>query len=114
MIDYGAASAEEFEKLMGDAVEGQECRIVHSNLFASDLSDIDGGEGFVMAGFFYWEVFRYDVHIVKRNPGFMEKCTPLICKCLSQAIPHQLIKEREPCTPPLHGQYPARVSAIQA
>ena len=103
MIDYGAASAEEFEKMMGDAVEGQECRIVHSNLFASDLSDIDGGEGFVMAGFFYWKVFRYDVHIVKRNPGFMEKCTPLICKCLSQAIPHELIKERESCTQPLHG-----------
>ena len=114
MIDYGAASAEEFEKMMGDAVEGQECRIVHSNLFASDLSDIDGGEGFVMAGFFYWKVFRYNVHIVKRNPGFMEKCTPLICKCLSQAIPHELIKERESCTQPLHGQYPERVSATRA
>ena len=62
LIDYGAASAEEFDKMMGNAVEGRECLVVHSNLFVSDLSDMDGGEGFVMAGFFYWKVFRYDAH----------------------------------------------------
>ena len=39
MIDYGAASAEEFDKMMGDAVENRGCRVVHSQLFASDLSD---------------------------------------------------------------------------
>ena len=38
---------------------------MHSELFTSDLSDIDGGKGFVMEGFFYWKVFRYHVHIVK-------------------------------------------------
>lgn len=91
LIDYGAVSVEEFDKMMGDAVDGQECRIVHSQLFASDLGEMDGGEGFVMVGFFYWKVFRYDVHIVQRNPGFMEKCTPLIYKCLAHAPPHELI-----------------------
>ena len=90
MIDYGGA--EEFDKMLGDAVDRGGCRVVHSQLFDSDLSDMDGGEGFVMVGFFYWKVFRYDVHIVKRNPGFMEKCTPLICECLAQAIPHELIR----------------------
>ena len=39
----------------------------------------------------YWKIFRYDEHIVKKNPGFMEKCTPLIKECLSRA-----------CTQPLH------------
>ena len=34
VIDYGAASAEEFNKMMGEAVDGQECRVVHSQLFA--------------------------------------------------------------------------------
>ena len=91
LIDYGAAPVEEFDKMMGDAVDGQECRIVHSQLFASDLGEMDGGGGFVMVGFFYWKVFRYDVHIVKRNPGFMEKCTPLICEYLAHATPHELI-----------------------
>ena len=91
LIDYDAAPAEEFDKMLGDAVDRRGCRVVHSQLFDSDLSDTDGGEGFVMVGFFYWKVFRYDAHIVKRNPGFMEKCTPLICECLAQAIPHELI-----------------------
>ena len=86
LIDCGAAPAEKFDKMLGDAVD--RCRVVHSRLFASDLCDMDGGEGFVMVGFFYWKIFRYDVHIVKRNHGFMEKCTPLICECLAQAIPH--------------------------
>ena len=45
---------------------------------------------FVMTGFFYWKIFRFDVHIVKKNPGFMEKCTPLINECLN------------PCTQPIH------------
>ena len=96
LIDYGAAPAEEFDEMMGDAVEKRGCRIVHSELFTSDLSDINGGEGFVMVGFFYWKIFCYDAHIVKRNPGFMEKCTPLICECLAHAIPHGLIT----CTQP--------------
>ena len=82
LIDYGAASSEEFDEMMKDAVDGQECRIVHSPLFASNLSDIDKPEGFVIGGFFYWKIFRFETHIVKRNPGFMEKCTPLICECL--------------------------------
>ena len=107
IIDYGAASAEEFDKMMGDAVEGQECRVVHSQLFASDLNDIDGVECFAMAGFFYWKVFRYDVRIVKRNPGFMERCTPLIYECLKNA--HPASNTQQPRV-----QYPARVSAIQA
>ena len=51
LIDYGAASAEVFDKMMGDPVDGQECCVVHSQLFASDLSGIDGGEGFAMEGF---------------------------------------------------------------
>ena len=63
LIDYGAAPAEEFDKMLGDAVDRRGCRVVHSQLFASDLCDMDSGEGFVMVGFFYWKVFRYDVHV---------------------------------------------------
>ena len=99
LIDYGAAPAEEFDKMMGEAVDGKGCRIVHSQFFASDFIDIDGGEGFVMVGFFSWKIFHYDMHIVKRNPGFMEKCTLLICECLAHAIPREL---NTPCTQPLH------------
>ena len=91
LIDYGAASAEEFDKMLGDVVNRRGCCFVNSQLFAYDLRDMDGGEGFVVVGFFYWKAFRYDVRIVKRNPEFMEKCTPLICECLAQAITHELI-----------------------
>ena len=42
LIDYGAAPAEEFDKMLGDAVDRRGCRVVHSRLFASDLRDMDG------------------------------------------------------------------------
>ena len=96
MIDYGDSLASEFDKMMSEAVDGKECRIVHSQLYATDFIKLECGQGFFMTGFFYWMVFRYDVHIVKRNPGFLEKCTPLIYKCLAHAIPREL------CTQPLH------------
>ena len=99
MIDYGDSPPTEFDEMMSEAVDGKECRIVDSQLFATDYTKLECGEGFFMTGFFYWKIFRYDVHIVKRNPGFMEKCMPLICKCLAHAIPHELIT---PCTQPLH------------
>ena len=69
--------------MMSEAVDGKECKIVHSQLYETDYKRIEGGDGFFMTGFFYWKIFRFDVHIVKKNPGFMEKCTPLIIECLN-------------------------------
>ena len=94
MIDYGDSPFPEFDEMMSEAVDGKECRIVHSQLFATDFTKLECGEGFYMTGFFYWKIFRYDVHNVKKNPGFMEKCTLLINECLAHA--------NTPCTQPPH------------
>ena len=80
--------------MMSEAVDRKECQIVHSQLNATDYRKLEGGEGFFMTGFFFWKIFRYDVHIVKKNPGFKEKCTPLINECLA--------KSNTPCSQPLH------------
>ena len=90
IIDYGAASKIDFDNVMSEAVDGKECRIVHSQLYETDYKRFEGGDGFFMTGFFYWKIFRFDVHIVKKNTGFMEKCAPLIIECL------------KPCTQPIH------------
>ena len=82
IIDYGEAKKNDFDEMMGEAVEGQECKIVHSQLYETDYRRIEGGEGFYLKGFFYWKIFRFDVQIVKKNPGFMERCKPLIIDCL--------------------------------
>ena len=83
IIDYGEAKKIDFDEMIGEAVDGQECKIVHSQLYETDYRRIEGGDGFYLKGFFYWKIFRFDVHIVKKNPGFMEKCKPLIIDCLS-------------------------------
>ena len=90
IIDYGDASKIDFDNMMSEAVDGKECRIVHSQLYETDYKRLEGGGGFFMTGFFYWKIFRFDVHIVKKNPGFMEKCARLIIECL------------KPCTQPIH------------
>ena len=82
IVDYGAASKYDFDRMMGEAVEGKECKIVHSQLYETDYKRLECDEGFIMTGFFYWKIFRFDVHIVKKNPAFMKKCTPLIQECL--------------------------------
>ena len=83
IVDYGEAKKIDFDEMMCEAVDGQECKIVHSQLYETDYRRIEGGDGFYLKGFFYWKIFRFDVHIVKKNPGFMEKCKPLIIDCLS-------------------------------
>ena len=89
IVDYGGSSKPNFDKMMSKAVDGKESRIVHSQLYETDYKRLEGGDGFFMTGFFYWEIFRFDAHIVKKNLGFMEKCVPLINECL------------KPCTQPL-------------
>ena len=89
MIDYGDTS--KFDTMMSEAVDGKECKIVYSQLYETDYKRLEGGDGFFMTGFFYWKIFRFEAHIVKKNPGFMEKCTPLIKECLANE-----------CTQPLH------------
>ena len=88
LVDYGGEPFEKFDTMMSEAVDGKECRIVHSQLYETDYKRLEGGDGFFMTGFFYWKIFRFDGHIVKKNPGFMEKCVPLIKECL------------KPCTQP--------------
>ena len=85
IIDYGATSKIDFDNMMSEAVDGKECRIVHSQLYETDYKRLEGGNGFFMTGFFYWKIFRFNAHIVKKNPGFMERCTPLIIECLKQS-----------------------------
>ena len=88
LVDYGGAPAEKFDKMMSEAVDGKGCKIVHSQLYETDYKRLEGGDGFLMTGFFCWKIFRFDAHIVKKNPGFKKKCTPLIKECL------------KPCTQP--------------
>ena len=90
IVDYGDASKIDFDKMMSEAVDGKECRIVHSQLYETDYKRLKCDNGFFMTGFFYWKIFRFNAHIVKKNPGFMAKCAPLINECL------------KPCTQPLH------------
>ena len=90
LVDYGGTSKFEFDTMMSEAVDGKECKIVHSQLYETDYKRLEGGDGFFMTGSFYWKIFRFDAHIVKKNPGFMEKCKPLIKECF------------KPCTQPLH------------
>ena len=71
--------------LMSEAVDGKECRIVHSQLYETDYKRLEGGDGFFMTGFFYWKIFRFEAHIVKKNSGFMQKCEPLIIECLKKS-----------------------------
>ena len=82
IIDYGGSSKPDFDTMMSEAVDGKECRIVHSQLNETDYESLECDDGFFMTGFFYWKIFRFDTHIVKKNPGFMEKYTPLIIECL--------------------------------
>ena len=56
---------------------------MHSQLYETEYTRIEGGDGFYLKGFFYWKIFRFDVKIVKKNPGFMQRCKPLIIDCLS-------------------------------
>ena len=85
MIDYGASPAIEFDEMMSKAVDGEECKVVHSQLYETDYKKLEGGKGFFMTGFFFWKIFRYDVYIVKKNPGFIEKCIPRIYESLAKA-----------------------------
>ena len=91
IIDYGAASKIDFDNMMSEAVDGKECRIVHSQLYETDYKRLECCDGFFMTGFLYWKIFRFETHIVKKNPGFMEKCTPLIIECLKKST--QLLHE---------------------
>ena len=84
IVDYGAASKYDFDEMMSEAVDGKECKIVHSQLYETDYKRLECDDGFFMTGFFYWKIFCFNVHIVKKNPGFMEKCAPLIIECLNK------------------------------
>ena len=85
IIDYGDSSRNEFDDMMSEAVNGKECRIVHSQLYETDYKRLECGDGFFMTGFFYWKIFLFEAHIVKKNPGFMQKCEPLIIECLKKS-----------------------------
>ena len=85
IVDYGSASRYDFDTMMSEAVDGKECRIVHSQLYETEYKRLECDDGFFLTGFFYWKIFRFEAHIVRKNPGFIENCTPLINECLKQS-----------------------------
>ena len=50
LVDYGGTSKFEFDTVMSEAVDGKECKIVHSQLYETDYKRLEGGDGFFMTG----------------------------------------------------------------